>query len=102
MLSMKAGKNMSWEPFGKGMTHGFVLEFKDQADLDYYLTEDPVHAAFSAAAKGLIEDSIVVGTWVSSLFLLVFGICELVVLMRNDRYPQWNSFRSLTSCAREG
>jgi hypothetical protein len=62
MLSMKAGKNMSWEPFSKGMTHGFVLEFKNQEDLDYYLTEDPVHLAFSAAAKPLIEDSVVVGT----------------------------------------
>ena len=58
--SLKAGKNRSWEPFSKGMTHGFVLEFANQADLDYYLTTEPVHIAFSKAAKPLIEDSIVV------------------------------------------
>ena len=61
MLSMRAGKNMSWEPFSKGMTHGFVLEFASQEDLDYYLTEDAVHRAFSVATKPLIEDSVVVG-----------------------------------------
>jgi hypothetical protein len=58
--SLKAGKNKSWEPFSKGMTHGFVLEFSNQADLDYYLTTEPVHKAFSQAAKPLIEDSLVV------------------------------------------
>ncbi|KAH6662594.1 Mss4-like protein [Halenospora varia] len=60
MVSMKAGKDQSWEPHSKGMTHGFVLEFASQADLDYYLTEDPIHLAFSKAAKLLIEDSVVV------------------------------------------
>jgi hypothetical protein len=58
--SMKAGRNRSWESFSKGMTHGFVLEFASQSDLDYYLTEDPVHLAFSKAAKPLIEDSVVI------------------------------------------
>lgn len=43
------------------MTHGFVLEFASQQDLDYYLTEDPVHLAFSDAAQPLIEDSVVIG-----------------------------------------
>lgn len=42
------------------MTHGFVLEFANQADLDYYLTAEPVHLAFSKAAKPLIEDSVVI------------------------------------------
>lgn len=60
MLSMRMGKNRSWEPFSKGMTHGFVLEFANQSDLDYYLTEDQVHMAFSRAAGPLIEDSVVV------------------------------------------
>ena len=61
MLSMRAGQNRSWEPFSKNLTHGFVLEFRSQEDLDYYLTEDPVHLAFSrdAQEKGLIEDSVV-------------------------------------------
>ncbi|OMP83329.1 hypothetical protein BK809_0004710 [Diplodia seriata] len=60
MLSMRMGKNRSWEPFGKGMTHAFVLEFASQDDLDYYLTKDPVHRAFSRAAGPLIDDSVVV------------------------------------------
>ncbi|KAK5685057.1 hypothetical protein LTS10_003132 [Elasticomyces elasticus] len=60
MLSMRMGKNRSWEPFSKGFTHGFVLEFASQADLDHYLTADPVHLAFSREAGPLIEDSVVV------------------------------------------
>lgn len=60
MRSMKMGKNRSWEPFHKDMTHSFVLEFESQADLDYYLTKDPVHLDFSAKAKPLIEDSVVI------------------------------------------
>ncbi|KAH7333258.1 stress responsive a b barrel domain-containing protein, partial [Rhexocercosporidium sp. MPI-PUGE-AT-0058] len=59
MVSMKAGKNQSWEPYSNGLTHGFILEFATQSDLDYYLLEDPIHAAFSAAAKPLIKDSVV-------------------------------------------
>lgn len=43
------------------MTHGFVLEFDSQDDLDYYLMVDPVHAEFSRLARPLIEDSLVVG-----------------------------------------
>lgn len=58
--SLKAGKNRSWEPFSKGMTHGFVLEFASQEDLDYYLTQEPVHLEFSRQAGPLIEDSVVI------------------------------------------
>lgn len=58
--SLRAGKNTSWEPFSKGMTHAFVLEFASQDDLDYYLTKEPVHMQFSRDAKPLIEDSLVV------------------------------------------
>ncbi|KAI7318512.1 hypothetical protein KC315_g10034 [Hortaea werneckii] len=60
MLSMRMGKNRSWEPFSKGMTHAFVLEFANQGDLDYYLLHDPVHREFSRNAGPLIEDSLVV------------------------------------------
>ncbi|OCK79866.1 hypothetical protein K432DRAFT_252188, partial [Lepidopterella palustris CBS 459.81] len=60
MLSMRMGKNRSWEPYSKGMTHGFVLEFANQEDLDYYLTRDLVHLDFSKNAGPLIEDSLVV------------------------------------------
>ena len=57
--SLKAGKNRSWEPFSKGLTHAFILEFDSQDDLDYYLTAEPVHLQFSKEAKPLIEDSVV-------------------------------------------
>ncbi|THW68503.1 hypothetical protein D6D18_10572 [Aureobasidium pullulans] len=51
---MNSGKNRSWEPFNKGFTHGFVLEFENQDDLDYYLTQEPVHIAFSKSAGPLM------------------------------------------------
>lgn len=60
MLSMRMGKNTSWEPYSKGMTHAFILEFASQADLDYYLLQDPVHREFSRKAGPWIEDSLVV------------------------------------------
>lgn len=48
------GKNRSWEPLNKGFTHGFVLEFENQEDLDYYLTQEPVHLEFSKKAGPLM------------------------------------------------
>ena len=60
MLSMRMGQNNSWEPFSKGMTHAFILEFASPEHLDYYLLHDQVHAEFSLNAKPLIEDSVVV------------------------------------------
>jgi hypothetical protein len=54
MLSMRMGKNRSRETLNKGMTHGFILEFASQDDLDYYLSTDPVHAAFSRAALPMV------------------------------------------------
>jgi len=52
--SMKMGKNRSWEPYNRGMTHAFVLEFESQSDLDYYLTKDTAHLQFSKAAEPLM------------------------------------------------
>jgi hypothetical protein len=60
MLSMRMGQNNSWEPFSKGMTHAFILEFASQEHLDHYLLRDEVHAEFSRNAHPLIEDSLVV------------------------------------------
>jgi hypothetical protein len=31
------------------MTHGFVMEFKDETDRDYFLNTDPSHKAFVEA-----------------------------------------------------
>jgi hypothetical protein len=99
MLSMRAGKSMSWEPYSKGMTHSFVLEFARQEDLDYYLMEDPVHLAFSAAAKPLIEDSVVVGR----LYFFPHILETLLVqsLSRGkeltiSRYPRQSTLRPFT------
>jgi hypothetical protein len=36
------------------MTHGFVLEFEDQDELNYYLTTEPVHLEFSRIAAPLM------------------------------------------------
>lgn len=60
ILSLRMGQNNSWEPFSKGLTHGFVLEFATQEHLDYYLLHDSVHAQFSRDAAPLVEDSVVV------------------------------------------
>jgi hypothetical protein len=54
--SLKAGKNRSWESYSKGMTHGFVLEFESQDDLDYYILQEPVHVKFSKEAGPLMYD----------------------------------------------
>jgi hypothetical protein len=60
LKSLRAGKNISWQTFSKSMTHGFIIGFETQEDLDFYHLEDPVHLAFAAAAKSRIEDSVVV------------------------------------------
>ena len=54
LLMIWIGKNRSWESYSKGMTHGFVLEFESQDELDYYLTAEPVHLEFSRNAGPLM------------------------------------------------
>ncbi|KAI1084811.1 dabb-domain-containing protein [Whalleya microplaca] len=61
LRSLKMGMNLSWQNFNKGMTHGFVIEFENQEDHDFYHLEDPVHIEFSRNAAPLVEDSVVVG-----------------------------------------
>ncbi len=36
-------------------THGFVVEFENQEDLEYYLHKDPAHLAFKEVVKELGE-----------------------------------------------
>jgi hypothetical protein len=36
-----------------GMTHAFVLTFKNKEDRDYYVDHDPVHEQFKQEAAGL-------------------------------------------------
>ncbi|KAK6540580.1 hypothetical protein TWF694_009370 [Orbilia ellipsospora] len=49
ILSAKGGKNNSPETNEKGMTHGFILEFKNEDDRNYFLQEDPSHKKFVEA-----------------------------------------------------
>ena len=60
LLSIQMGKNTSWENFGKGMTHAFIIQFQSEGDRDYYLIHDQVHRRFSEQAGPFIEDSVVV------------------------------------------
>ena len=71
MLSLRAGQNRSYEGLNNNLTHGFILEFASQDDLDWYHMYDPVHIAFSkeVVAKGLVEDSVVLDIFDGSLML---------------------------------
>ena len=68
ILSMRFGKNNSWENLGKGITHVAILEFASQEDLDYYLLRDEVHAEFSRQAMPLVEEVTVVDITDGDLF----------------------------------
>ena len=35
-------------------SHGFVVEFESEEDRDYYVKEDPAHAAFKKSMDGLL------------------------------------------------
>lgn len=59
MRSMKVGKNRTWEQHHKDFTHAIILEFDPQADLDYYLTKDPVHLDFCARDRLIVKDVVV-------------------------------------------
>ena len=74
MISLRMGKNHSWEPYSKGMTHAFILEFSTIEDRDYYLLKDPVHRAFSAKAGPLIEDSLVIGEYIWKAAVIAGGL----------------------------
>lgn len=42
------------------MTHGFVCEFQNAADRDYYVSEDPVHVEFANSLAGVVTDARVI------------------------------------------
>lgn len=48
---------MQWQ---NGISHAFVVQFRSNADRDYYVNEDPVHKAFKEAAGAVVEQTIVV------------------------------------------
>ncbi|WP_286748010.1 Dabb family protein [Roseivirga sp. UBA1976] len=57
--SLEWGLNVSPEGYDKGMTHVFLLTFKNEKDRDLYLIH-PAHVAFGRKHGQLIEDSVVV------------------------------------------
>lgn len=38
-----------------GFTHAFVMEFDNEEDRDFYVTQDEAHQAFKASLKGLVD-----------------------------------------------
>ncbi|CEJ92964.1 hypothetical protein VHEMI08586 [[Torrubiella] hemipterigena] len=46
ILSSRGGTDMSIEGLTQGYTHAYVVEFASKEDRDYYVKEDPVHAAY--------------------------------------------------------
>jgi len=49
------GKDNSPEGQSGGLSHGFVVEFDNEEDRDYYLKKDPAHLAFVKSLDGIIE-----------------------------------------------
>ncbi|PWN50792.1 hypothetical protein IE53DRAFT_386888 [Violaceomyces palustris] len=57
ILDLIAGKeNLSPERLDKGFHQTFVLTFKDEKDLFYYLEQDEDHKRFSSMVANLLED----------------------------------------------
>ncbi|KAG8933636.1 hypothetical protein FRC03_009757 [Tulasnella sp. 419] len=54
--SIRAGSNYSEEGFHKGFEHAFVVEFRNEEERQYYLSEDPAHASFKLSIGQLVED----------------------------------------------
>ncbi|CAI6339546.1 unnamed protein product [Periconia digitata] len=52
--SFQGGKNNSPEGHAAPHTHGFVVEFENEEDRDYYLNKDPEHLAFVEFAGDFI------------------------------------------------
>lgn len=54
--SYSGGKNNSTEGHDGGFTHGFVCEFQNAEDRDYYISKDPAHLEFVASLEGVVKD----------------------------------------------
>ncbi|KAH7122322.1 hypothetical protein B0J11DRAFT_335725 [Dendryphion nanum] len=53
--SFEGGKNNSPEGHAGGLTHGFVVEFNNEEDRDYYINNDPAHRSFINFVGGILE-----------------------------------------------
>lgn len=62
--SFEGGKDVSVEGLNKGMTHCFILTFKDEAARDIYIPH-PAHIKLADKNKPLMKDILVVDVWVT-------------------------------------
>ncbi|TID24158.1 stress responsive A/B barrel domain protein [Venturia nashicola] len=54
------GKNNSIEGMEGGLTHGFVVNFENIEDRDYYVKKDPAHEAFVKSIGDIMASARVV------------------------------------------
>lgn len=59
IIGYEWGTNVSPEGFNDGLTHCFLVTFKDKAGLDVYLPH-PAHSEFVAKLKPLLDKAVVV------------------------------------------
>lgn len=55
VVESSGGKDNSPEGHQGGLTHGFVVQFANEEDRDYYALRDPVHIAFAKSLAGIVE-----------------------------------------------
>jgi len=55
ILSSSGGRDNSPEGQQGGFSHGFVVEFENEEDREYYLEKDPAHLAFVKSLEGILE-----------------------------------------------
>ncbi|BFZ64524.1 hypothetical protein YB2330_005670 [Saitoella coloradoensis] len=56
ILSLTGGLNNSPEVHHSGgLTHGWVVEFANKEDRDWYVESDPAHAEFKGMLEGVVE-----------------------------------------------
>ncbi|KAL3457135.1 hypothetical protein BJX64DRAFT_269475 [Aspergillus heterothallicus] len=53
--SILIGKDISPEPLNNEFTHQFLLEISNEADRDYYASQDPAHQMVIEGLKPVIE-----------------------------------------------
>ncbi|PNS16831.1 hypothetical protein CAC42_4795 [Sphaceloma murrayae] len=51
------GRNSSTEGLTGGSTHGFVFEFENESDRDYYVNSDPDHLAFVGSIGDVVQSA---------------------------------------------
>lgn len=59
LQSIIGGPQTSIEPFHRDMTMTFVVTFDSSSDRDYYVKEDPAHAAFASKAIASVDEVVV-------------------------------------------